>query len=168
MIKPAEVARELKADPSQVTRWVKRGMPLTTMAEAVAWHAGAVRPRRRQEAQAEPGTPAAPPATMAAQLLAARLEREQSDASTAAIRLAELRGEMIRVELAKRMWRNIAARVKEPLKNLPPRMAPLLAPETDQARIELLLDAEVHRIFVDLAAGIAAAECAVGQTHDDK
>lgn len=166
MIKPGEVARHLQADPSLVSRWIRRGMPMTSLSDALAWHAAAVRPRRRFQAGADPDQAGGSVGGMATAMLRARLEREQSEASTAAIRLAELRGELIRVELAKRMWFNIAARVKEPLKNLPPRMAPLLAPETDPARIELLLDAEIHQIFVDLAAGITSAEIAVEPAHD--
>jgi hypothetical protein len=146
MIRSAEVARHLNADPSLVARWVRRGMPLTSLPEALAWHAAAIKPRRRSDATTPPELAAepAPSGSMSARLLEARLLREQSDASTAALKLAELRGDLLRRDLMESIVSARAAGLRESVMLIRSRLAPLLAAENDVHKVAAMLDTELR------------------------
>lgn len=167
MIRSADVARHLNADPSLVARWVRRGMPLTSLDDAEAWHAAAVKPRRRTDASALTPVPATAPAatesadttvsSLTKKLLEARLLREESDARTAAIKLLELRGQVMRVEVVKGIFGRLMSDCRARLLGLPSRMAAQLAPEMQPVEVQRLLAREVHEILTDLSQGGKAA-----------
>ena len=172
----SELALQLGLKQPTVAKHHKAGMPTGDAESARAWMDANLRHRRRKGVRidtlapgAAPAAPGSAGASMASKLTAARLLREESDADSAKIKALALRGEMMHTDLALRMWRNIAARCREPLLCLGPRMAPLLAPESDQATVELMLTREAHRILTELAAGIANAEATVAAegTHAD-
>lgn len=161
MIRAADVARHLSADPSLVARWVARGMPLDSLGSALAWHAASIRPRQRTRAtQAPPppsrasmqDSPAAEPApSMTQRLLAARTLREESDASAAALKLAELRGELVRVAAVESALARHCVTAKEIALGAAARLAPILAGESDPAKAHALLDGEMRRLLHELA-----------------
>lgn len=164
-LRAADVARHLNADHSLVARWVRRGMPLTCLDDALAWHAASIRTRNRPASRAAdpPPAPAADApvsstAAMTRDLLAARLLREQSDARTAQLRLAEVEGRLIDRDAVGRALAGHITGARDALLNLGARLAPVLATETDPAVVLRLLRAEHHRALEMLAAGAAALD----------
>lgn len=161
-VRNVDIARDLGADQSLVGRWVRRGMPTTSIEAARAWHlvhvrqkVRAVAPADRTEAPAGAETTTSPSpvsrAGMMHSMLAARLERERADAFRATMQARQLAGELVSVadvrqELAKRL---VACR--EYLLQIPSRLAPLLAAETDPAKCFALMDAELRHALAVLA-----------------
>lgn len=81
-----------------------------------------------------------------------RARRERYEADLAQIKLQEQQGDLVRVvevraEIAKRI-----GQVRMNLLQIPARLAPLLATETDQARIHLLLDGELRQVLTQATA----------------
>ena len=95
--------------------------------------------------------------------LRSRARREAAEADLAEIRLAETRGDLIRLDAVQSALGTALATAREALLQIPARMAPLLAAEADPATVQNLLHAEIHRALVDLSGtsgrlGQAAAE----------
>jgi len=80
-----------------------------------------------------------------------RTRREGAEAELAELRLFETKGELIRVAAVKTALGVAFATAREALLQLPSRLAPQLAGETDPATIQNLLYAEIHQVLVDLA-----------------
>lgn len=87
-------------------------------------------------------------------MLAARLERERADAARASMQTRQLAGELVsaadvRAALAKRL-----AAAREYLLQIPARLAPVLAAETDQAACARLLEDELLRVLAIIAGEV--------------
>lgn len=116
--------------------------------------------RARMPARAgrdEEGLPAAPPPTGAAapavdDYWQSRGRREAAEAESAELKVAELRGELIRVSAVETVWSASLAATREHLLQVRARLAPLLAAESDVFKIEQLLDAE-HNQALQLLSG---------------
>jgi len=89
-----------------------------------------------------------------------RARQAAADARTAEIRLAELEGSLIRVDQVKAVLASMLAPVREGLLQIPARLAPLLAPQSGPARIQTLLEIEIHQV---LAAPRAPDRCTAGR-----
>ena len=170
-LRTCDIAAALGADPTLVSRWRRRGMPDDSMASVQAWHAANIKPRRRISTRTGYTRTAAPavaehhadgvelaPDSLTKQLLAARVLREQSEADAAAIRLAELRKEVVRVDEVLRTWGALLGQVRQSLLNLPSRVAPLIPPEAPPSAVQLLIEREVWQILEELSRGAEQAE----------
>jgi len=158
-----ELAEALNVDPAVVTRLKARGMPVHSVEAAREWRLA--HGRRNRIATAPRATRAAPAAgSHTEQLLEARLLRERSDAQTAAIKLAELQGEVVRVDTIKLLFGRVLTDCKTKFLGLPSRMAPLLAHEMTPAEVQRLLHREINEILIDLSEGGETA-CNVGGKH---
>lgn len=158
MIRSADVARHLRADPSLVARWVNRGMPLTSMAEALAWHAATIRPRRRLDAPlpAESANEPTPSGSLSAQMLATRLRREQAQAEEAEMTTARIRGSLVQREDVERGAFEVARELRDRLTTCARRIAAEVAAINTAEGCEAVIDRE-HRIALEqLVAGIRA------------
>jgi hypothetical protein len=76
-----------------------------------------------------------------------RGRREAAEAATAELRLAELRGQLTRVPDVKRAHATRLAALREGLLQIPARLAPVLAAETDLARTQDLLQRELAAVL---------------------
>ena len=171
-MRTCDIAAALGADPTLISRWRRRGMPDDSIASARAWHAANIKPRRRISARTGHARTAAPPAadhaegaepaiegdSLTRQLLAARVLREQSEADSAAIRLAELQKQVVHVDEVLRTWGALLGQVRQSLLNLPSRVAPLIPPEAPPSAVQLLIEREVWAILDELSRGAEAAE----------
>lgn len=81
----------------------------------------------------------------------ARTRREIAEANLAEIREAELRGELIRVASVKTTLATVFATTRDALLQIPPRLAPLLAADSDPASVQTALHAEIHQALQNLA-----------------
>lgn len=76
--------------------------------------------------------------------------RERAEADLAELKLAELRGELVRVGDVRAAYAKRAAGLREAILQLPARLAAQLAAEADQAKCHDLLQAELHGILAQL------------------
>jgi hypothetical protein len=158
MIRPADVARHLNADPSLVARWVRRGMPLTSMTEALTWHSATITPRRRSDAPPPPELAAepAPSGSMSSQLLAARLRREQAEAQMRERDAALQAGELVQRADVQRAAFEISRELRDRLAGCARRIASEVAAIATAEGCEAVIDRE-HRIWLEqLVAALRA------------
>lgn len=181
-VRPAELARRLGVSRQAVSDLVRRGI-LTPDAngridEAAARAAilSSVHPTSKtvQAAQASAPAPIAPVAAAPAPAVApaaapqpeaaatnyhvAKTMREAAEAHIARLKLAEMRGELIRTDAVRAVMSNIFATTREAVLQMPARLAPLLAAESDPAAVQNLLHAELHAALESLANSPAAIE----------
>lgn len=79
-----------------------------------------------------------------------RARREKAEADTAELKLAELRGELVRVADVKAAQARRIAALREGLLQIPARLAAVLAAESDQARCHDVLQAELHAVLAQV------------------
>ena len=82
---------------------------------------------------------------------AARTRREISEANIAEMTEARMRRELIRVTAVQTLLATEYATLRDALLQIPARMAPTLAAESDPAAIQTALHAEIHHALTDLA-----------------
>lgn len=122
--------------------------------------ANRVRPRmsRRQAELAAP--PVAPAALVALEAPLgyneAKTLREIAEARLAELKLAEQRGELVRAVDVQSALSNKAAALREGFLQLPARLAPIMAAESDQARCHDILQAELRQVLEQLTAPATA------------
>ena len=80
-----------------------------------------------------------------------RNRREAAEAERAELSLAEDKGELIRVDAVKGVLANVFSATRDALLQLPARLAPLLAAESDPATVQTLLHADIHQALQLLA-----------------
>jgi hypothetical protein len=155
----AELARRLGLSRAAVTRNKHLGMPVDSVAAAQGW-----REARQNVAQRKP-LPTAPrppdrsesahcdpsPDLPDEDRDAARTRREIADANIAEMEEARMRRELIRVSAVQAQLAVDYATTRDALLQIPARMGPLLAAESDTAKVQNLLHAEIHQALVDLA-----------------
>lgn len=84
--------------------------------------------------------------------MAARTRREQAEAELAELKLAEARGDLVRAAEVRSALAKRAAALREGLLQLPARLTPVLAAETDPARVHEMLDVEIRAAMAHLTA----------------
>lgn len=82
---------------------------------------------------------------------AARTRLRISEANLSEMEEAEMRGSLIRVDAVKASRAVTMATAREALLQIPSRLAPLLAADTDPASVQNLLHAEIHQALAQLA-----------------
>lgn len=153
-----ELAKGLGVDATLVRRYVKRGMPIESVAAAAAWKAANIRPRVN-EGQKQPKNKSAVPAKhkprpIASQYQDARTKLADADAQMAQLTLLERRGELVsrervRLDMARRL-----SSLRDSLLQIPARMQSVLAAETEDAKVHDLLMDELYLVlgqFVETA-----------------
>jgi len=140
------LARHLNSNPGSVTRWLRKGMP-ADFAGATAWRAT----HARQRVKATPPAAHAEPGEAAGSFTHWRTRRECAQALQAELDLRERRGELMRVDDVRHALADRFVAAKAIVLSLSPRLAPILAPESDVGQIARLLDAEMRRFLQELA-----------------
>jgi phage terminase Nu1 subunit (DNA packaging protein) len=142
------LARALGLSPSAVLKLEARGMPLDSIEAATAWRAANLDPLRTKASAARAGRTA-----RADEWMAARIEREQAEASLAALKLAEQRGELVRVaDVESALARKVLA-VRDALLTVPHRVSVLAAAEGDAGRVFEMIDGEIRQALHMLTRG---------------
>jgi hypothetical protein len=177
-VKPASqaaIGRALGLSPASMTKLKGQGMPVDSVASAQAW-----REARQNLAQRKPALADLPPARpvreaehievggrpvfgggggfdmppdigMGEDRDEARTRREIADANIAEMEEARMRRELIRVSAVQAQMSVDFATTRDALLQIPARMGPLLAAESDTAKVQNLLHAEIHQALLDLA-----------------
>ena len=81
----------------------------------------------------------------------AKTLREAAEAQIARLKLAEMQGEVIRSDAVRATWTARIASTRDALLQIPSRLAPVLAAETDLAAVTLLLEDEIRQALAELS-----------------
>ena len=91
----------------------------------------------------------------------ARTRREIAEANIAEMKEGELRGDLIRVSAVKATLSTVFATTRDALLQLPSRLAPLVAADSDPSSVQNTLHSEIHMALQHLAG----ASDRVGQSE---
>lgn len=163
----AALGRLLDLSPAAITKLKLQGMPVHSLEAAQAW-----RTERQNVAARKPlpvtAVAAAPiegrrPDRVFPDLAPgdfgdedfqmARTRREIAEANLAEMREAELQGKLIRVEAIRAAWARRVSAARDALLQIPHRVAPVLAAESDLERIGRVLDDELRQALTELSRG---------------
>jgi len=156
----AALAAALGLSPGRITGLKRQGMPTYSVEAARAWRAQHIAPVPGAK-PAEP--PAGPPeAAMAttkqpAGYEASRARREAAEAHMAEMREAELAGRLIAVEGVRAVWAARLTSTRDALLQIPFRLAPVLAAETNLHAVTQLLEDEIRQALSELSRPQEAA-----------
>lgn len=174
----AAIGRALGLSPAAMTKLKGQGMPVDSVASAQAWREARQNVAQRKPVpSAAAAEPVAPPPTAYTPVQfqgrnvfgggdfeapdfqdlpdedrdTARTRREIAEANMAELTETRLRREQIRVSAVQAQLSTDYATTRDALLQIPARMAPLLAAETDPAHVQNLLHAEIHQALITLA-----------------
>ncbi len=169
----AALGRALGLSPPAITKLKKQGMPVTSIEAAQAWRVEhqniAHRKKLVEEVEVEqaarpfiqqPRLPQTSQDDDEEQSLEslhgkARTRREIAEASLAEMREAEMRGELIRVDAVRASLANAISALRDSFMQLPARLSPVLAPESDVAKIHDLLQVEIYQALEQICGAQA-------------
>lgn len=172
----AAIGRVLGLSAASMTKLKKQGMPVDSVESARAWRTARqnIAARKAEPAAVQPTAPPARPAVSPDSFAgigmgtvfdpaatepaepnethdAARTRREIAEANLAEMKEAELRGDLIRVSAVKTTLSTVFATTRDTLLQIPSRLAPLLAADTDPANVQNTLQTEIHQALQHLA-----------------
>ena len=161
----AAIGRALGLSPPAITKLKKQGMPVDSVESAQAWRVARQNVAARKPAPvAPPARPPVPPPPAAFPPLdppedfdtgedhdAARTRLRISEANLSEMKEAEERGVLIRIDAVKAALSVAMATAREALLQIPSRLAPLLAADTDPASVQNLLHGEIHQALEHLS-----------------
>ncbi len=174
-----ELATALDISPAMVSKLAKRGMPTDTLERAQRWRKRHLEPGRLKarpldavahatpspgEAETAPSGLDGPPpgATTGGEVegedfLAARTRRERAEANMAELRQAEQSGKVISVEAVRAVWAKALTNTRDSLLQIPSRLAPVIAAETDPHTVALLIERELRQALAEMS-GVTSEE----------
>ncbi len=164
LITQAEYARRRGVDPTSVRDAVRGGRitlidgKIDPVVADAQWQANT---RKRVSIAGEGGAPAAAPSAAPSSptppdvdygggvsgYQKSRARREAAEAELAELRLAEETGDLIRTDAVRSAYSRRAAGLREALMQIPARLSPVLAAESDPAKIHDHLQAELRQVL---------------------
>lgn len=166
----AALGRLLGLSPAAITKLKGQGMPVDSVEAAKAWREARLNvaarkpspPPQPEAGIALPPPPAFPPISGGdfgdEDFQMARTRREIAEANLAEMREAELEGKLIRVEAIRAAWAKRISATRDALLQLPHRLAPVLAAETEMERVSQLLDVELRQALTELSRDAVAGK----------
>lgn len=150
MLTRKEIAEALGVTPALVTRYRNAGMPMHDIQSARAWKAANVRLRVANGA-AKPKGKRKAAATPASIYQEARTRTAIADAMDRELDVLErsnvlVKRDTIRAELGRRL-----ATLKDTILQIPARLAPVLAAESDEAKVHDALQDELYGVLAQIA-----------------
>ena len=91
------------------------------------------------------------PAPRDAHYMASRTRRETAEAELAELKLAEQYGQLIRVDAVKAALASVFSATRDALLQIPARLGPQLAAESDASKAQTMLHSEIHQALQLLA-----------------
>ena len=83
--------------------------------------------------------------------LASRARREAAEAKLAELKLGEVAGELVRADDVRAECARLATALRNAFLQMPDRLAPVLAAETEPSRVHALLMTEIRQVLTQLA-----------------
>lgn len=166
MISQTELGNALGLSKQAISKLKGQGMPVHSVEAAHAWREANqnIAMRKRTEVPAPAADVALPPAPMfqgagsnfggdylAEDFQAARTRREIAEANLAEMREAELEGKLIRVDAIRAAWAKRISSTRDALMQLPHRLAPVLAVESDMEVVGNVLDEALRQALTELS-----------------
>ena len=158
------LARQLGVSRQAVHELVKRGVLSKDKDGLIdfelAKHALMNRVRPSGKTAASLQEPATPPTTQTPDASTepeitsyhvAKTLREAAEAQIARLKLAEMQSDVIQVSAVRATWATRIASARDALLQIPSRLAPVLAAETDLAAVTLLLEDEIRQALAELS-----------------
>lgn len=159
----AELARDLGLVRSRITALKQAGMPVDSIEAARAWRQQRQSVARRKRAPASMATQQAvrppinpDPLRVEESFDAARTRREAAEADISEMRAAEQRGQLVLVTDVKAHLASKLASMREVFLQIPSRLGPVLAAETDPARVQTALQDEIYRAMALVSGAVIA------------
>jgi hypothetical protein len=164
-----QLASDLGISTERVRQLKAMGMPVHSLAAAQAWREARQNVAARKPVPAATVFDAAPPPIRPRDIQVfdrsppefqdlpdedrdtARTRREIAEANIAEMAEARLRREQIRLAAVQSALSTDYATTRDAMLQIPARMAPLLAAESDPAAVQTLLHAEIHQALLQLA-----------------
>ena len=146
-----DIAAHFGVTNAAITKMKRQGMPVDSIKKAQEWRDKnsniAARPKGgRPPKESTPDFSELPDEDFQT----ARTRREIADANLAEHKEKEMAGELIRVEAMRAAWAKRITATRDALLQLPHRLAPVLAAESDMVKIGQLMDAELRQALTDL------------------
>ena len=83
----------------------------------------------------------------------ARAKRERAEAAISEMKRAEMEGKLIRTDAVRAAWAKRITSARDALLQIPHRLAPVLAAESDMERVAQLLEDELRQVLDELSRG---------------
>lgn len=163
-VSQAAIGRALGLSPAAITKLKGQGMPVTSVEAAQAWR------QERQNIAARKALPASqvepPPPAFFPPLDqpsgdgpdehhdTARTRLRIAEANMAEMTEAKMRRELVNLSVVERQLATDYATTRDALLQIPARLAPLLAPESNTTAIYNMLHAEIHQALLNLAGTV--------------
>lgn len=156
-VKPSQAAigRALGLSPAAVSKAKSKGMPVDSIEAAKAWRSAHVNlvapkrdlpPTRRDQVEEEP-------LLLEEGFQAARTRREIAEANLAELKEAEQNGQLLRADAVRAAWAKRLISTRDALLQIPSRLAPVLAAESNLDTVALLLEEEIRQALFELSRG---------------
>lgn len=156
------IGRALGLSSGNMAKLRKQGCPMDSIEAAQAWRVARQNVAARKPAPAGVAPAARPPSPPPQDAPgadvepgedhdAARTRLRRAEANLMEMREAEERGSLIRIDAVKSALSVAMATVREALLQIPSRLAPLLAADTDPGNVQRLLHAEIHQALETLS-----------------
>jgi hypothetical protein len=88
----------------------------------------------------------------------ARAKRERAEAAISEMKRAEMEGKLIRTDAVRAAWAKRITLARDALLQIPHRLAPVLAAESDMERVAQLLEDELRNALAELSRGDTLTE----------
>ena len=154
------IASALEVSPGMISRYIKAGMPVTTIEAALEWRARNVRHRLPSmwPSRARPAEAAAAGEDALADFQAERTRLTKAQADKAEMEAQQLRGELVRADLVVLEWADMIGAARARLLALPSAIAHRIAPPGKTAEAMALAKEAVNEALTELAGdGLPAA-----------
>lgn len=146
-----DIAAHFGVTSAAITKMKRQGMPVDSIEKAHAWREKnsniAARPKGGRPRKENPPDFSSMPEE---DFQAARTRREIAEANLAEHKEKELAGELIRVDAMRAAWAKRITATRDALLQLPHRLAPVLAAQSDMVKIGQLMDAELRQALTEL------------------
>ena len=139
-LKKIDLANALGVDPSMVTRYAQRGMPMHSVSGALEWKNANIRPRVKLAFNEQAGI---------FDYDNARAKREHFAALMAEAQARKELGELVEVSAMVRAFSEIGAAIRATLEGFPATLSPRLAGK-DEAEIFGIMAVEVERVLGEM------------------
>jgi phage terminase Nu1 subunit (DNA packaging protein) len=141
------IGRALGLSPASMVKMKKQGCPMDSVESAQAW-----REEKQSVAQRKPAEGKTFDIHLDEDYQQARTRREIAEANLAELKQAELAGVLIRVDAVRAAWATKITGARDALLQIPSRIAPVVAAETDLLKVILALEAEIYQVLSDLSS----------------
>lgn len=152
------IGRALGLSSATMSVYKSMGCPIEGGIDAVReWRRENVKPTMGKIDPSPPDEPTDSDASagdrLADSYYTSKARREFAEAQISEMRAAELKGQLIRVDAVKAVWALKVSTTRDALLQIPSRLAPVLASESDLDRVTMLIECEIRQALVALSSG---------------